>query len=91
MKPHAYQVGEIVRVLKVPADLQDAAGIGTPQVFHSAVGRTFCIEGFDEHGHLKLCVSRPGTEKDGHQMDAIWIEPELVEPADDATGQLPGK
>jgi hypothetical protein len=84
-KPHTFKVGDIVRVVKVPPSLHDAAGIGTPEVFADAVGKTFRIEGFSEYGHLELFVRRDGTADDGHPLDSIWIEPGFVEAADDAT------
>ena len=75
----------MIRVVKVPPGLHDAAGIGTPEVFADAVGKTFRIEGFDEYGHLELFVRRSITAEDRHPVDSIWIEPEFVEAADEAT------
>jgi hypothetical protein len=62
-------VGDYVKVVKMPANLSDPAGIGTPAVFKRAQGKTFRIEGFDLYGHIELVVSR---------RDTIWIEPEFV-------------
>jgi hypothetical protein len=28
-----FKVGDLIRVVKIPSDLHDAAGIGTPEVF----------------------------------------------------------
>jgi hypothetical protein len=69
-----FKVGDLVRIVRIPPDLHDAAGIGTPEVFADAVGKTFRIEGFGEYGHLELTVSA---------SDTIWIEPEFVEAADE--------
>lgn len=71
--------------MKVPPGLHDAAGIGTPEVFANAVGKTIRIEGFGEYGHLELFVRRGDAADDSHPLDSIWIEPEFVEAADDAT------
>ena len=75
----------MIRVVKVPPGLQDAAGIGTPDVFANAVGKIFRIEGFDEYGHLELFILRSSTTQGSHPVDSIWIEPEFVETVDDAT------
>ena len=85
VKPHTFKVGDIVRIVKIPPDLHDAAGIGTPEVFANAVGKTFRIEGFGEYGHLELFARRGDAVDDSHPLDSIWIEPEFVEAADDAT------
>ena len=83
--PSKFEVGDLVRVVKLPADLHDAAGIGTPEVFASALGKTFRVEGFGEYGHLELVVRRRTTDSDSFDSDTIWIEPEFVEAVDDAT------
>ena len=70
-----FHIGDMVRVIKIPPDLDDAAGIGTPDVFARALGKTFRVEGIGEYGHLELVVS---------QRDSIWIEPEFVEAIGDA-------
>ena len=66
----------MVKVIGIPPALHDAAGIGTPDIFRHAVGKTFRVEGFSEYGHLELVVSG---------SDTIWIEPEFVEAVGDAT------
>jgi hypothetical protein len=73
---HTFQIGDMVKVIKIPPDLHDAASIGTPEVFARALGKTFRVEGIGEYGHLELVVS---------QRDSIWIEPEFVEIVSDAT------
>ena len=70
VKPREIRKGDMVRVIGVPANLHDRAGIATPRVFDSALGKTFRVEGIGEYGHLELVVSR---------SDTIWIEPEFVE------------
>ena len=66
---HKFRAGDWVRIVSIPADLPDAAGIGTPEVFKRAKGKTFRIEGFNRYGFIELVVSKRGT---------IWIEPEFV-------------
>ena len=75
VKPREIRKGDMVRVIGIPANLHDRAGIGTPRVFESALGKTFRVEGIGEYGHLELVVSR---------SDTIWIEPEFVEAVDNA-------
>lgn len=64
-----FKIGDQVKVTEIPPDLDDRAGIGTPEVFKRALGRTFRIEGFDRYGHAELQVTR---------HDTIWIEPEFL-------------
>ena len=85
VKPHRFKVGDTIRVVGIPPRLHDAAEIGTPEVFRDAVGKTFRIEGFDEHGNLELEVWRTDLSGVPKVPDTIWIEPEFVESADDAT------
>jgi hypothetical protein len=73
VKPREIRRGDIVRVTRIPPDLDDRAGIGTPQVFESAVGKTFRVEGIGEYGHLELVVSQTGTGS-SHTSDTIWID-----------------
>ena len=84
MRPREIQRGDVVRVVRIPPDLNDRAGIGTPQVFESAVGKTFRVEGIGQYGHLELIVSE-STADHNYSSDTIWIEPEFVELLGDAT------
>jgi hypothetical protein len=81
VKPSAssFKVSDLIRVVRIPSDLHDAAGIGTPEVFPKALGNTFRIEGFDEHGHLEQVVAERKTSEETYTSDTIWIEPEFVE------------
>jgi len=54
----------MVRVMKVPPGLPEEAGIGIREVFASAVGLVFRIDGFDEYGHLELFVQQSGSGSD---------------------------
>jgi hypothetical protein len=79
------KAGDLVRVLKIPAELHDAAQIGTPRVFEQALGKTFRVEAVSELGHLELVVTERHPSKDTYESDTIWIEPRFVEAIDDAT------
>jgi GNAT superfamily N-acetyltransferase len=68
-----FRIGDLVKVTQIPANLTDAAEIGTPDVFKRALGKTFRIEDFHRYGHIELIVS---------QCDTIWIEPEFVTPVE---------
>ncbi len=74
-----FKVGDLIRVVKIPSGLHDAARIGTPEVFQRALGKTFRIEGLDEHGHLELVVAEHKASEETYASDTIWIEPEFVE------------
>jgi hypothetical protein len=85
VKPHTFKVGDTIRVVGIPPGLHDAAGIGTPAVFRDAVGKTFRVEGLDEHGNLELEVWRTDLSTAPTVPDTIWIEPDFVEAVDDGT------
>jgi hypothetical protein len=78
VKPRDIREGDMVRVVRIPPDLDDRAGIGTPQIFESAVGKTFRVEAIGVYGHLELVVRQTGTGSSS-TSDTIWIEPEFVE------------
>lgn len=65
-----FSIGDTVKLRQIPKDLHDAAGIGTPRVFEQALGASFPVMGFNEHGLVELCVTK---------ADTIWIEPEFLE------------
>lgn len=67
--PSQFKVGDKVRVVRIPSDLDDRADIDTPGVFKRALGRKFLVEGFDQYGNVELRVTRD---------DTIWIEPEFL-------------
>ena len=73
-----FKLGDFVRVVKIPADLDDRAGIKTPQVFDRALGKTFRVEGFNELGHLELVVAEHQLSQNSYESDTIWIEPQFV-------------
>jgi len=70
--------------VKIPADLHEAAHIGTPRVVEQALGKTFRVEAVSELGHLELVVAERHPSQDTYESDTIWIEPEFVEAIDDA-------
>jgi hypothetical protein len=81
-----FKVGDLVRVVKIPPALSDSAGIGTPEVFERALGKTFRVDTVGQHGHLELVVAERRPTKSTYESDTIWIEPEFVEPvSSDAT------
>jgi len=67
--PHRLRVGDLAKIVRIPADLKDSAYIGTPAVFKRALGKTFRIEASGREGHIELEVS---------ERDTIWIEPDFV-------------
>ena len=81
MKPPQIRKGDKVRVIGIPPDLNDSAGIGTPEVFASAVGKRFHVHDISEHGLLELHLrgDRNEAKRLGSGLHVIWIEPQLVE------------
>ena len=85
VKPHKFRVGDLVTVVQVPPDLDDAAGIGTPELFQRVLGKTLRIDGFGRYGHLELNVLDDGSQAPNYCHHTIWIESEFVKTADAAT------
>jgi hypothetical protein len=79
-KKPRFKAGDFVRILKIPSDLDDSAGIGTPEVFARALGGTFRIDGIDKHGYLEIVVAECSPTPATYKSDTIYIEPEFVEP-----------
>jgi hypothetical protein len=69
------KIGDRVRVLTVPPDLQEGK-LNTRSLFKLCVGRTFSIVGF-QGNLLELEVGEVLSKEPC--MDSIWIEPEHVE------------
>jgi hypothetical protein len=73
-----FKIGDRVTVRKLPSALDDPAQIDTPGVFRRALGKTFRVEGIDDHGHLELIVAERRPSPDKYESDTIWIEPQFV-------------
>jgi len=78
MRAKKFNVGDRVRIAKIPPHLTRSAGLDTPGAFKRALGKTFRIEGFDEHGHLELVVAKRSPSPDRYESNTVWIEPEFV-------------
>jgi hypothetical protein len=78
LRAKKFEVGDLVRVEGLPSDLRDTAGIGTPQVFEQALGKTFRVQDFNALGHLELVVAEQNPSAHTYESDTIWIEPKFV-------------
>lgn len=65
----SYKIGDRVKIVNLPPDLDDKPDMDTSGVFQRALGKTFRIEGTNDIGWLELEVTK---------LDTIWIEPEFV-------------
>ncbi len=85
-----FKAGDRVRVIRVPPNLDDKAGIGTPRVFAAALGKTFHVRQISEHGLLELHLRDSGREAKrlGNGAHIIWIEPEFVEKVSENAKQI---
>ena len=74
------KVGDPIRVLRVPASVQDTDSFKTRSILERCIGRIFPIMSFNEHGMIQIdigeLVGKPPY------MESVWIEPECVEPVD---------
>ena len=85
VKPHQFRIGDLVKVVQIPLELNDAAGIGTSELFQRVVGKTLRIDGLGEYGHLELNVLDDGSQAPDYCHHTIWIEPKFVQAVRDAT------
>ena len=85
VKPHTFKIGDMVTVTHVPPGLHDAAAIGTPKLFARVLGKTLRVDGFGRYGHLELNVLDDGSQAPDSCHHTIWIEPEFVKAAENAT------
>jgi hypothetical protein len=79
-KKPQFKAGDFVRLVKIPSDLTDSAGIDTPGAFARALNGTFRVEGIDKNGYLELVVAERWPTPTTYESDTIYIEPEFVEP-----------
>jgi hypothetical protein len=75
----SFEVGQVVRMIKIPPALSDSAGLDTQGVFERALVMTFRVDAIDQHGHLELVVAEQRPSQSTYESDTIWIEPEFVE------------
>ena len=73
-----FRIGDRVTVTRLPPGLVGGEGMDTPGVFRRALGKTFRVEGIDDHGHLELVVAEHRPSPDKYESSTIWIEPEFV-------------
>jgi hypothetical protein len=73
-----FEIGDLVRIEKIPGELHYMAGIGTPEVFERALGKTFRVQGFNGFGQLELVVAERHPSAETYESDTIWIEPQFV-------------
>ena len=73
------QVGDTVRVLRVPPEVDRLMPEETREIFRRCVGQVLCIDSFDDYGHLELNVLDDGSQAPNGCHHTIWIEPECVE------------
>ncbi len=82
-----FRVGDSVTVVKIPPGLVGGEGLDTAGVFRRALGKTFRVDGIDEHGHLELVVAERRASPDTYHSDTIWIEPGFVVVAEARRGR----
>jgi hypothetical protein len=69
------QVGDKVRLLRVPSEVKDIPGMNTREVFAKCVGSVFSVVAFNEIGWAEL----PVESVTGSIGETLWVEPEHLE------------
>ena len=68
-----FNIGDVIRVSRVPPAVQSDGPPETRRLFKRAVGMTFVVRGFERNGYLELDVSKIKP------LNTIWIEPDCVQ------------
>lgn len=89
--PDEFRTGDIVRVLRVPADVAAASEEETRTAFRLAVGKTYEVQAVNEIGWLELNLGAEADRALGMIGNAIWIEPDCIEPAAQSGELEPGQ
>ena len=82
MSQASFNIGDLVRVLKVPPQVEREMPPETRELFRKTVGNVFKVDSFGEYGHLELNVQNDGTQAPDYCHHTIWIESEFVELAE---------
>jgi hypothetical protein len=76
-----WKAGDQIRVVRIPASVQDSGELKTRSILERCVGREFAIIGFNEYGMIQIdvgdVVGKPSY------MESIWIELDCVERVED--------
>ncbi len=77
MTARAFKVGDRVRVMRVPPEVErDGRRFpDTFAIFQIAVGHVFHIRGFSKCGRAEIWLDQDGSEDETGGADTIWVEP----------------
>ena len=79
LAPRKFIVGDRVRVLLLPPDLERTLSNESQELFRRCVGKVLRVEGHDSFGALELHVLDDGTQSPDHHHHVLFIEPKYVE------------
>jgi hypothetical protein len=77
--PRKFIVGDRVRVLLLPPDLERTMSIERQELFRRCVGKVLRVEGVDAFGALELHVLDDGTQSPDRFRHVLFVEPKYVE------------
>ena len=79
LTPRKFIIGDQVRVLLLPPDLERTMSIERQELFRRCVGKVLRVEGIDGFRSLELHVFDDGTQSPNHHHHILFIEPKYVE------------
>jgi len=79
LTPRKFIVGDRVRVLLLPPDLERTMSNERQELFRRCVGKVLRVEGFDSFGSLELHVLDDGTQSPDRLHHVLFIEPKYLE------------
>jgi hypothetical protein len=79
--PKRFVVGDQVRVLFIPPEVERFMSDDRRELFRRCVGKVLRVEGYDSFGALELHVLDDGTQSPDHLHHVLFIEPKYVERA----------
>jgi hypothetical protein len=74
-----FAVGERVRILLLPTDLERSMSPERRELFQRCAGKVVKVEGVDRFGALELHVQDDGSQSPDRPHHVLFIEPQYVE------------
>lgn len=79
LQPRSVAVGERIRVLQVPFEVERSMPMETRELFQRCVGKVLRVENIDEFGGLEVHVLNDGTQAPDRYHHIVYIEPKYAE------------
>ncbi len=79
LRPPRFRVGDTIRVLQVPLEVERDMPAARRDLFQRCVGRVLRVEGTDEFGGLEVHVKDDGTQADEQPYHVLFVDPQYAQ------------